>query len=271
MAKEATTKSYPSAIAVERAVDVLSYLAEHGEATVTDLSRALGSGTTAIHRILTALRRKGLVDQEPLTERYRLAWGIVALARPVRGEAGLRDVARPAMQRLLELTEETITLGVKSGNERLCVEQIEGPHEVRWVGSVGQWSPLYAGATGRAILAGMLDVEIDEYLDGVNRYSFTTRTLTDRTALRADVEATRRAGFSLADSDRIEGLVGISAPVFDRSGHVIAAMTIGVPANRAPTDPRAWGVPLAEAAAKVSQVLGYVGAGLEGLRAGGGE
>lgn len=262
MSRASETKSYPSAIAVERAIDLLTHLAEHGDASVRELSRALGSGRRAVERIAAALEHKELIERDPATDRYRIAWGIVALARPARGSADLRTVARPRMERLRDLTGETVTLGARSGSERLCIEQVEGRNEMRWVGNVGQWSPLWAGATGRAILAGLTPRELDDYLDTVHRYSFTARTLTDRDALLEDVRATRAAGFSLAEGDRVDGLVGISAPIFDASGAVTAAVTIGVPANRVPADPATWGAALREAADEISALLGHARGGL---------
>lgn len=262
MSRASEAKTYPSAIAVERAVDVLAHLAEHGEATVHELSRALGFGRRAVERIVAALEHKELIERDLASGSYRIAWGIVALARPARGAADLRTVARPRMARLRDLTGETITLGARSGSERLCIEQVEGLNEMRWVGSVGQWSPLWAGATGRAILAALSRRELEDYLDTVHRYSFTARTLTERAVLLEDVRATRAAGFSLAQGDRVDGLVGISAPIFDASGAVTAAITIGVPANRVPADPARWGGLLREAADEISALLGYAGDGL---------
>ncbi len=47
---------------------------------------------------------------------------------------------------------ETVNLSVLAGNERLCVASVEGVHELRSVGAVGQRSPLHSGAAARAIL-----------------------------------------------------------------------------------------------------------------------
>jgi IclR family transcriptional regulator, acetate operon repressor len=67
-------RRHSSAIAVERAIDLLSVLAERGDAGVGELAQTLGLGGGATHRLLVALRLKGVVEQDPTTGRYSLAW-----------------------------------------------------------------------------------------------------------------------------------------------------------------------------------------------------
>jgi DNA-binding IclR family transcriptional regulator len=105
----------------------------------------------------------------------------------------------------------------------------------------------------------MSDYDVDRYLETITRYSFTARTLTTQKALLDDIALTRSRGYAYVDSDRVEGLVGVSVPIFDRSGQVTAALTVGGPAVRAPDDPAQWAEPSKNAAHEISQALGYVG------------
>lgn len=236
-----------SAVAVERAVDVLAHLAREQHATVGDLAEALSVGSSAVHRILTALRNKGLVEQDPLSDRYRLAWGVLALTRPVRGESDLRALAREHLRELRELTRETVSLHVRSRFERLCIDQVESPQAVRWVGLVGQWSSLDAGATGRAILAALPDDEIAEY-----------EVTLGRRALLDDLAFTRARGNAVVIGERIEGLAGLSAPILD-AATVVGAVTVAGPADRWPADLEPWAEHLLRAAGRISALLGHRG------------
>lgn len=256
--EDGTARAAASAVAVERAVDVLAHLARERDATVSELARELGTGSSAIHRILTALRRKGLVDQDPQTDRYSLTWGILALARPVRGEADVREVAREHMRSVRELTGETVALHVRSRFERLCVDQLESQQEVRWVGLVGQWSPLVVGASGLAILAALPDDEVESYLSTITLHAPEGRRV-DRDRLRERLAGIRREGYARTDGDRIDGLAGLSAPIFDGSGLVIGAITVAGPSHRLPADVGPWSRALRAAAADVSALLGYEG------------
>lgn len=255
---DGTTRAAGSAVAVERAVDVLVHLARERDATVSELARDVGAGSSAIHRILTALRRKGLVDQDPQTDRYSLTWGILALARPVRGEADVREVAREHMRHMRELTGETVALHVRSRFERLCVDQLESQQEVRWVGLVGQWSPLVVGASGLAILAALPDDEVESYLSTIAIHAPEGGRV-DRDRLRERLAEIRRQGYARTDGDRIDGLAGLSAPIFDGSGLAIGAITVAGPSHRMPADLGTWSSELRGAAANISALLGYEG------------
>jgi DNA-binding IclR family transcriptional regulator len=246
-----------SAVAVERAADVLFLLAEHGESSVTDLARSIGSSPSAVHRILVALKRKGLVEQRANTEGYALSWSVLALGRALNEQSGLRTVALPFMTQLRDWTGETVSLNVRTGFERLCVDQVESRHEVRWVARVGVPSPLYAGATGWALLAHMSEPELRAYLSKVKLSPLTPHTVVDHKALRRELLNVRANGYAISREDRILGLAGISAPIFDRTGSAYATITVGGRADRLDSNAfKSWAASMKEAARKITEQSG---------------
>ena len=115
-------------------------LAEWGDGSVTEIAETIGSTGSAVHRILTALKRKEVVAQDGDSQRYSLSWSVLSLARSLSARADIRTLAHPKMVRLRDLSEETLTLNMRSGLNRVCIEQVESPHEVQatvfgWNGS----------------------------------------------------------------------------------------------------------------------------------------
>jgi IclR family KDG regulon transcriptional repressor len=246
-----------SAVAVERAVDVLFLLAERGESSVTDLARAIGSSASAVHRILVALRRKGLVEQRSETEGYRLSWSVLALGRSLNARGNLRSAAVPFMTELRDLAGETVSLNVRIGHERMCIDQVESTQEVRWVPPIGVPSPLYAGATGWVLLAHSSAAELKRYFATVKPAQLTEFTVVDPKVLRQELETVRTQGYAVSLQDRTVGLAGISAPIFDSSGAAVAAITIGGRAERfVPKNVGRWAPALKEAAARITELIG---------------
>jgi DNA-binding transcriptional ArsR family regulator len=92
-------RSNASALAVERAAEILLLLAQSdtGSLSVSELARETKASGSAIHRILTALRRKQLVDQHPVTQRYALSWRMLTLFRQMNSRADIRGVVYPYM------------------------------------------------------------------------------------------------------------------------------------------------------------------------------
>src|SRR5215472_7972636 len=256
-------KSYPSAVAVERAVELLYLLGERGDASLPVLARDIGSSRSAVRRILTALRRKGLVDLDPVTDRYSLSWLVLSLARSRQDRVGLREVALAPMAELRDLTKETVTLNVRSGFQRVCIEQLEGPHEIRWQGEIGRIDILYAGAGGKALLAYFPEDELERYLSQVNRRPLTRNTTVDQAALEGELAEIRRRGYATGRQDRVLGVAGVSAPIFNDAGEAIASITIAAPAARGtPEQLEAWAPAVLQAASRISDLLGH---GLDAL------
>jgi DNA-binding IclR family transcriptional regulator len=251
-----------SAVAVERAVDVLFLIAENGEQSITELSRTVGSSGSVIHRILVALTRKGMVEQRSDTERYALSWSILGLSSSLTKRTNLRTASLPFMIDLRDLTGETVCLGVRVGFQRMAVEQVESLHEVRWVANLGARLPLHMGATGKALLAYMNPTELPTYLSNFHPVKLTPDTITDPDVLRRELENIRRRGVAISTNDRIAGLGGISAPIFDGSGAAIAVLTIAGRAERlSPSLLKNWAAPLIDATSKISRLMGQEGGG----------
>lgn len=248
-------KTYPSAVAVERAADILALLAERSSASVMELAAGAEVSGSAVHRILTALRRKGLVEQEAMSERYRLSWGVLTLARSLVNRDQLRAVALRYMTELRDLTKETVTLYARSGFERVCVEQVESTQEISYRAEIGRSLPLYAGASGLALLAHVPPDELDDFLRSVELQSITPFTLSDRAKLERELSDIREKGYALASNDRLLGLAGISAPILDIAGHATAVITIAGPVERLLNEHLdSWIQALRHATAEISQL-----------------
>lgn len=251
-------RSYPSAVAVERAVELLYLLGEQGEASLRVLARDIGSSRSAVRRILTALRRKGLVEVDPVTDQYSLSWLVLSLARSRQDRVGLREVALAPMSELRDLTKETITLNVTSGFQRVCIEQVEGPLEIRWQGEIGRIDVLYAGAGGKALLAYLPDDELERYLSQVKRRPLTPNTTVDQAALERELAEIRRRGYATGRQDRVLGVAGVSAPIFNDAGVAFASITVAAPAERGtPEQLEIWAPAVKNAAARISDLLGH--------------
>jgi DNA-binding IclR family transcriptional regulator len=255
-------RPYSSAVAVERAADLLFLIAERGEASLTDLARSIGSSGSAVHRILTALKNKGLIQQTTENGPYSISWSILALTQRLTTGADLRSVSLPHMTKLRDLTGETVTLNVRSGFDRVCIDQVEGPHEVSWRQDIGKISPLYGGATGKILLAYLTPEELKEFWRTVKLEQLTPYTITSREELVAELELIRKRGYGFGTQDRLIGVAGIAAPIFDSGGHAAATLTIAGPAERCSEALlEQWIEPLTAATQEISQRVAHAAIG----------
>jgi DNA-binding IclR family transcriptional regulator len=242
---------------VERALAVLRCLAAgDDDLGVTDVATRTGLSVSTTHRLLQALRRDGLVAQDPRTERYHLGPALIALGR--RAEARLPfDHLLPRLRRLADDTGESVSLGTRVGDDVLIVLHVDSPHPLRFDQVPGTFVPVHASGIGKALLAFAPDPAAEVAALG-DLGAFTAATLTSADALLADLERSRARGWSLNDGERHGGVRTMAAPVRDRAGAVWAGVAIQGPTARL-TDQR-----LEELAPLLLAAVEEMGAGVSG-------
>lgn len=249
-----------SATTVDRAADVLVLFAEAGSRTlgVTEIADALGLSKPAVHRILTSLRSRRLVQVDEETRRYALGLAAMRL-----GLAYLRhiDVRRLSAADLVELsrsTRETATLSVRTGAQRVYVDQVTPDREVIMSVSLGVPFPLHAGASSKAFLAFLPDAEIEDYLSVDHLSRLTDRTVVEPDALRVELAAIRRRGYARSFAERQSGAASVAAPVFDHHGVPVAVVSVCGPVERFRGEAEACAEALLAVTGRLSALMGHV-------------
>jgi IclR family acetate operon transcriptional repressor len=208
---------------------ILDAFAESGgDLGVTDLSGRLGLAKSVVHRLLAALSAGRYLTQDTETRRYALGPNAIRLGQASLGRKDVRARARPYLVQLAAKTGETATLSILVGESRSYAEQVESTQPVRQSVQIGSAAPLYAGASGKAILA-YLSVEQREAIAA--RIARSRPILADgrrlkRTTLTRELAAIRARGFAVSQGERIKGAASAAAPIFDHDGRVMGAFSV---------------------------------------------
>lgn len=223
---------------------------------VAEIARRLGIPKSAVHRTLTALCRTGLVRQDPATAKYRLGMRAVDLGLAALDHGEIRTAALPVLREVTSRTGETTTMSLLAGRERFYAAQVESPQDVRMTVEVGLRCPLYAGASGRAILAFFSEAELDEYLRSVVLTALTERTITDAARLRDVLKQVRALGHAVSHGERDAWAAAVAAPFWDRDGRLAGSLSVCGPIARFESLPAGdFGALVAGAAGRLSQEL----------------
>jgi IclR family transcriptional regulator, KDG regulon repressor len=199
--------------------------------TLSALSARLGLYKSTVHRLLHDLMARGLIVVDPTTQELRLGLKVLELGYVAERALDLRRLARPLMEELQATTGETIALSVLDGRESLCIEMVEGWHEVKLVTRLGYRQPLHAGASARTLLAYLPPAEIEQCLAG-ELLGLGPRTMTDPDQLREAIAETRRVGFAFSSEETGPGAAGLGAPIHDHQGQILASLSILGPLSR---------------------------------------
>jgi IclR family acetate operon transcriptional repressor len=246
---------------VTRAIRALELIAETGQVGVTELGRMLGVHKATASRLVATLAERGLVERDPVSEKYRLGFGLIRLAGAAMAGMDLVRTAHPVLEDLAERTRETVNVGVLSGDAVVYVDQIFGTRAIVSVSWVGRRAPLHCTSNGKVLLASLPEAERDRLLDRPLERP-TSHTIVDPDTLRTQLREIEVRGYAQTLEELEEGLNAVAAPVRRPDGEVVAALSVSGPAFRMrPVDlPRIARLTM-EAAGAVSRRLGYVDRG----------
>ncbi len=242
-----------------RAIALLDcFTMDRPELGVREAARLVNLSTSATGRMLSALRELGILNQNSATRTYSMGSKVLTWAGVYTSNLDVRNLALPALQELHSRTSETISLYILENNERLCVERLESPQNVRIVARVGRRLPLYAGSAGKAMLAFLPLAQREEYLRNIPLTPLTSQTMVDPDSLRQELEKIREQGYAVSHGEWILEAAGVAIPIFDQKGEVLAAISISGPDQRFTEEKVAQYVPeLTRVAAQISRELGY--------------
>jgi DNA-binding IclR family transcriptional regulator len=218
--------------AVDRAVALLKAVAASATPpTVLELARDCDINRSTAWRLLRTLEHHGLVDRDPVTQRYTVGYGAVAVAAVVTDDALVRRV-RPLLARLADATGESVTLAVAKRFNLVYVDQVDPPR-VAVPSWLGKPLPLHATSGGKAFLAWLRPAERDAVLPSeLPRY--TAHTITDRDVLEQELAEVRQVGYAICNREYEEFSSGASAVVLNMRQYPIAVINVWGPAPRNP-------------------------------------
>lgn len=184
--------------------------------SLAELQAATELPRATAHRLASALEAHGVLRRGP-QGRYELGPRLIALGRLATERFPLVDAGRAVMERLRDDTGESVQLFVREGSHRRCLVSLESTHGLRWIVPEGSLLPLEVGSAGR-VLAG----------------------------------ETSRSGWVESVGEREAGVASVSAPVLDRTGDTVAALSLSGPIERLSRHPgRRFGAAVVAAASSI--------------------
>jgi DNA-binding IclR family transcriptional regulator len=243
---------------IDRALDVLIYFGESGQPTlgVTEIADGLGLSKAVVHRILTSYRAKGFIGFDPASRRYSLGPRIVSLALGYLDRIDIRAQARPVLLSLSQATNETATLSTRSGWSRVYVDQVTPDRDVKMMVQLGAAFPLHAGASSKAFLAFLPEAEREQYLASQPVAKLTANTITQKPALRQELEHIAGVGYATSFGERDPSAGSVAAPVFGPDQRPVAVVSVAGPLERFRTEVDRFVELLLEATGGLSAKIG---------------
>jgi DNA-binding IclR family transcriptional regulator len=268
--------SYEIAV-LGRALDLLELLGEQSGLTLTELAQQARLNKVTVFRILVNLVRRGYMQRDKASGRYRLGLKLMQLSSRLTDGLDVRSVARHVLEALQKRFDETVNLAVTIDDRIAYIDILESARSLRMAATVGSTDGLHSTALGKATLAQQSEQAVLQFVRRCGLSRKTSKTIRDRHRLLTELRKIRQRGYAIDDEENEEGARCVGAPIFDHDGSVVAAISISGPASRITSERIAeLGAAVSEASRAISERLGYQRVGgaegrVRGLTASGAE
>ncbi|MBB6215274.1 DNA-binding IclR family transcriptional regulator [Anaerosolibacter carboniphilus] len=253
MAEKSSENSVRS---IQRALNILlCFNWSDRELTLTEIAEKAGLAKSTISRLLTTMELEGFISKDQKTNRYKLGRNIYYLGLIAKESLDIRKISRPIMEEICQASKETVNLYLLDNRERVCFEQVESPQAIKQSVKIGERFAIWAGATGKAILAHLGELIWYEMIEDIR--SLTESTIVEPDAFIAELKQVREQGYAVSVGEKDYEVGCVAGPIFDVHRKVIGCLAISGPRFRFPDNIDFYSRLVTEGAKKISNQLGY--------------
>lgn len=222
---------------LDRALSLLTcFTASQPVLTLAELAGRTRISKSTVLRMLASLAHAHMAQRLP-DGRWTVGAEVERLHRVFAASFSLESAVMPALQALVDATQESAAYYVPHGNVRLCLYRVDSPRPVRDNQKPGDLLPLDRGAGGRILQA----------------YAAAQAGTAGHGGDHTLGARIRREQMVVLIGDRVPELAGLAAPVFGADGNLAGAVTLTMPTERLD---RAYALPVQMAARSITNNLG---------------
>jgi IclR family transcriptional regulator, acetate operon repressor len=209
--------------------------------TVGEIAARLGIPKSTVWVLVQHLLARDYLLAQGDDRAFVVGPSLYRLATAALHRHPIRPLARPFLAELREQVGADIYLAVRSGDEVVYVDRLEGSHMLQIATPLSAPRPLHCTAAGKLMLALSTDGLWDRFRErGPHLPPSTRNTITDMATLDGEIRRTAQRGYGLSDGERYEGVFSIAAPIVEPDGGLVAAVVASeyAPTMRADLDRR---------------------------------
>ena len=219
--------------AVDHALDLLEQFHDDvDELGVTELSKRLKLHKNNVFRLLATLESRNYIEQNKVTENYRLGLKTLELGQTFIKQMGLLRQSRPVLEWLVKECNETTYVAILKDFHIVYLDVVETGLTVRVVPRVGARLPAYCTAAGKVQMAYMTDEELEHYLPAKELKRYTPNTITDREEFKKHLKLVSELGYAVDNEELDVGVRCVGAPIRDYTRRIVGAVSISGPSMR---------------------------------------
>lgn len=217
---------------LDRGIAIMQYLANRKSAGVTEIAKAFDIDKSTASRIMATLVKRNMVYKNTDTQKYSLSIGPLLFSYNIDMDHAIIEIARPVLQKISDLTRETVHLCAMHNNQVFLLSQIKS-FKNRYVKDPvlpGMTEPFHCSAAGKVMLANMDRNSVHILLKTYGLHKHTHNTITDIQQLFNELDKIREQNYALDMEELNDKMCCLAMPVYDEYGY--AAYSIGLSGTR---------------------------------------
>ena len=231
--KNKSPRETPSIQSLDRGLIILETVAKSpGPVSLDELAELLGVDRSSAFRLANTLKRRGFLAYPNDRKDYILGPSIWRLSREYNWGATLADISRETLKRLANTLCETAHLAVREGKRALFIDHATSNQVLSVAGQTGESVPLHCTAHGKALICDWTKADLEKLLGPGPLPSYTPRTITSIARLALSCAQNKAQGFAIDDSEYLEGIRCLAAPIRDAERRIVGSIGISAPLTR---------------------------------------
>ena len=218
---------------VTKAFVVLETLSRESKLSLKEITDMVAFPKPTVFRLLYTLQSLGYVDQDPDSQTFTLSSKFVSFVDGANRGNDLLSLARPFMEKLRNEFKETVNLARLVDDSPVYINVLESSHSFRISDSIGDHASYHSTAIGKSIIAFLPLEKREKLLKNYSFTRFTKKTIMNFSTLGKELERVKKQGFAIDDEEGHDGVICISAPIFNRDNQAYAAISLSMPKVRA--------------------------------------
>jgi DNA-binding IclR family transcriptional regulator len=198
---------------------------------VTEIAKTLSLSKSTVFGILKALQDTGFIAKSKTTKKYAIGQELFKLSKIVLQGDVLTMIARPFLEKLVELVDETVFLSTREENTVKVLDTIETNKKLKISSPIGTKFPITAAAFCKAFLSSMDDNQIKDFLKERGLPKYTENSITDIDQYLEEIAKVRQRGYSLDFEEYHMGVRGIAALIYAKGYPVTSVSILGFTAS----------------------------------------
>jgi DNA-binding IclR family transcriptional regulator len=218
------TSADPAVPALMRGFAILDLIARSPGLEFTAIHSRLNLPKSSTHNLLATLCRIGALHLQS-DRGYVLGLRLTELGNFAAGQRFLETESLPLLRDLAHAEQLTCHLGVIEGHEAVYLSKIECDYPIKISSWVGKRFPLHCSALGKVLMAWLAEKDLERMLAEISWERHTAQTIADPRSMKTHLDLVRARGWASDDEEHVPDIRCVAAPVFDRSGGVVAAIS----------------------------------------------